>query len=93
MPSESFLGERKPGISDADDETGALTLDGRLEHVHRRTTDKAGDKDVDRVIVQILRGRDLQQLAFAHDGHTVTHRHCLDLVMGDIECRHSEPPL
>ena len=41
-------------------------------------------------VVELLRRRDLLQLALAHDGDAVAHRHRLDLVVRDVDRRHSE---
>ncbi len=65
-------------------------LDRRLEHVHRRAADEAADEEVDRAVVQRLRIVDLLQLALAHDGDAVAHRHRLDLVVRDVDGRDAE---
>ena len=62
----------------------------RLEHVHRRAADEAADEEVDRVVVQLLRRRHLLQLALAHHGDAVAHRHRLDLVVRDVDRGHAE---
>ena len=58
--------------------------------VHRRRADEAGDEQVDRVLVQRLRGVDLLEHALAHDGDPVAHRHRLGLVVGDVDRRDAE---
>ena len=65
-------------------------LERGLDHVHRRAADEAGDEQVDRAVVELLRRRDLLQLALAHHGDAVAHRHRLDLVVGDVDRRHAE---
>ena len=55
-----------------------------LEEVHHRHADEAGNKKVDRLVEQILRGTDLVDIAVLHDDDTVRQRHRFGLVMGDI---------
>src|SRR5581483_7783831 len=71
----------------------AMPLDARLEHVHRGAPDEACDEEVEGPVVQLLRRRDLLQLALAHHRDTVAHRHRLDLVVRDVDGRHAEAPL
>ena len=68
-------------------------LERRLDEVHRRAADEAADEEVDRAVVELLRRRDLLQLALAHDGDAVAHRHRLDLVVRDVDRRHAEVAL
>ena len=42
------------------------------------------------LLVELLRRRDLLELALAHDGDPVAHRHRLDLVVRDVDRRHAE---
>jgi hypothetical protein len=63
---------------------GAALQRGR-DHVHRRRADEARDEQVDRVLVQLARRRDLLKQAFAHHGHPVAERHRLDLVVGHVD--------
>ena len=44
-------------------------------------------------LVEPVRRVDLLQLALEHDGDTVPHRHGLDLIVGDVDHRGSEPAL
>src|SRR3954471_22030181 len=65
-------------------------LDWNLEQVHRRAADELGDEDVRRTVVQDVWGRDLLENAVTKYRDTVTHRHCFDLVVGDIDRRRSD---
>ena len=64
--------------------------DRHLDEVHRRAADEARDEPVRRVVVEVLRGADLPQEAVAHDRDPLAHRHCLDLVVGDVDHRGPE---
>ena len=70
-------------------EPGHQAAAGRLEvglgHVHGRRADEAGHEEVDRVVVEHLRGVDLLQHAPLHHGDPVGHGHGLGLVVGDVE--------
>ena len=63
-----------------------------LEEVHRRAADEAGDEDVGGLVVQLLRRRDLLQLALAHHRDALPERHRLDLVVGDVDRRDRRAP-
>ncbi len=65
-------------------------LDRGLDEIHRGRADEAADEEVHRPLVELLRGRDLLELALAHHGDPMSHRHRLDLVVGDVDRRHSE---
>ena len=82
--------ERQRLVAGDDAQVAVLPLEPRLEHVHRRAADEAGDEQVDRVVVQLLRRRHLLQLALAHHRHAVAHRHRLDLVVRDVDRGHVE---
>ena len=58
--------------------------------VHRGAPDEAADEEVDGPVVELLRRRDLLQLALAHDRDAVAHRHRLDLVVRDVDRRDAE---
>ncbi len=62
----------------------AFQRDLGLEQVHRRRTDERGNEHVDRVVVEVLRRVDLLEVAVLEHRHSVAHRHCLDLVVGDV---------
>ena len=59
--------------------------DDRIQEVHLRGTDKAGHKQVAGEIVQILRSIHLLDDTVFHNDDPVAHRHCLGLVMGDVD--------
>ncbi len=52
--------------------------------------DEAGDEQVERPVVELLRAVDLLQLALAHDRDAVAHRERLDLVVRHVDRRHAE---
>ena len=68
----------------------ASIAESRRDEVHRRGADEAGDEQVARVVVELLRRADLLHDAAAHDDHPVTQRHRLGLVVGDVERRRAE---
>ena len=63
----------------------ALFLDRDIEEVHLRGADEARDKDVARLVVEVLRGVHLLDEAVLHDDDPVAHRHRLGLVVGDVD--------
>ena len=73
--------ECEPSLDGAD-VSGQLDL--RLEEVHRRRTDERGDEHVDGLVVQVLRGVHLLEIAVLEHRDAVPHRHRLDLVVGDV---------
>jgi hypothetical protein len=79
------LPERELLIAEVRAETAVLPVESRLEHVHRRASDEPADEEVDRAVVQLLRRGNLLKLALSHDGDAVAHRHCLDLVVRDVD--------
>ena len=78
------LAERKLRVS-------ARDLD--RHEVHGRRSDEAGDEQVDRVVVELLRAADLLQLPLAHHGDAVAERHRLGLVVGHVDGRGLEAVL
>ncbi len=64
-----------------------------LEHVHGWISDERRDEAVSRAVVDLVRRRELLQLALAHDRHEVGHRHRLGLVVRDVQRRRPEPLL
>jgi hypothetical protein len=59
------------------------TLAAALDHV--RDADEIGDELVDRVLVEVFRGRHLLDPAVVEDGDPVRHRQRLVLVVGDVD--------
>src|SRR5205085_1946378 len=72
-------------IADPRDETAVLPNDLRLDEVHRRAADEARDEEVLRVAVELLGRVHLLELALAHDGDVVAHRHRLGLIVRDVD--------
>ena len=58
-----------------------------LKEVHLRRADEAGDEEVCRMVEDLLRRADLLDEAVAHDDDAVAERHCLGLVVGDVDER------
>lgn len=58
---------------------------GQRQQVHRRRADKPGDEQVGRMGVEVLRPPDLLDVAAVHHHDAVGHRHCLGLVVGDVD--------
>jgi hypothetical protein len=69
------------------DRDAAVHRDGRLEEVHRRRADEAGDEQVLGAVVKALGRVDLLQHALVHDGDPIAHRHRLDLVVRHVHRR------
>ena len=70
-----------------------VTVHRGRQQVHRGRADEPGDEEVDRLREQLAGRRHLLQQALVEHGHPVTHRHRLDLVVGDVDGRHPEPVL
>ena len=71
----------------------AAVLDREVEEVHRGGADEAGHEDVVRVVVHPARAVALLEQAVLEDRDAVTHRHGLDLVVGDVDGRDTEAAL
>ena len=69
----------------AEHEAAHRAVDRALEHVHRRIADERRHEAVGGAVVDLVRRRELLQLAVAHDGHEVGHRHRLGLVVRDVQ--------
>src|SRR5690606_34187002 len=65
----------------------ALFPEYDVDEVHRRRADKAGDKDVDRIVVDLQGRADLLDEPVFHHADPVAHRHGLGLVVGDVNRR------
>ena len=89
-PVEHGVVEGDPLVAQHRGERPIAPLERGVDQIHRRAADEAADEDVQRVVVQLLRRRDLLQLALAHDGDAVAHRHRLDLIVRDVDRRHPE---
>ena len=55
-----------------------------LEEVHNGHADESRNKEVDRLVEQILRRTDLVNVAVLHDNDAVGERHSLGLVVGNV---------
>ena len=62
-------------------------LDRAADEVHRRRADEAGDEQVGRIVVDLLRRADLADLAVLHHHDAIAQRHRLDLVVGHVHDR------
>ena len=65
----------------------------RGQEVHRRRADEPGDEEVDRLLVELARRRDLLEDALAQHADPVAEGHGLGLVVGDVDRRDAEPAL
>ena len=65
----------------------------RFDEIHRRAADEAGDEEIEWPVVELLRRSHLLQLALAHHGDPVAHRHRLDLVVRDVDGGRAEVAL
>ena len=88
-----LLGQCERLVAETADEPAVVPLEAGLDEIHRGAADEARDEEVRRASVQLLRGGDLLQDALAKHGDTVAHRHCLDLVVGDVDRRGVDLPL
>ena len=77
----------------ADTAQGHSRVFGMLQAIHRRSTDKAGDKKTVWFVVEVIRRAGLFDQAITHQNYLVSHCHGLDLIMGDIDHGHTEPLL
>ena len=59
--------------------------------IHRRRADEAGDKAVDRGVVEFKRLAHLLHQSILHHHDAIAQRHGLDLVVGDVDGRGVEP--
>ena len=66
-------------------------VERRLDEVHRRRSDEARDEEIARVLVENLGRVDLQDVAVLHHRDALAQRHRLDLVVGHVDRRDSEP--
>ena len=87
---DELVAQRERVLADLHGQRPVAAVDRRLDEVHRRRADEAADEEVDRPLVELLRRRDLLELALAHDRDAVAHRHRLDLVVRDVDRRHAE---
>ena len=55
-----------------------------IKHIHNGHADEACDEEVGRVIEDFLGSADLLDITVAHDDDTITERHGLSLVMGNV---------
>src|SRR5690625_1401869 len=65
-------------------------LYGAYHEVHGGRADEAGHEAVDRPGVEVDGAVDLLDEAILHDHDAVTHRHGLDLVVGDVDGRYTQ---
>ncbi len=93
MRLHGLVGQAQALLADDDGQPAVVLLHRRLDHVHGRAADEAGDEQAHRPVVELLRRGDLLQLALAHHGHAVAHRHGLDLVVSHVDGGDAEVPL
>src|SRR5690606_27595706 len=87
---ESVVGERD--VQPFGDKARRAVAHGdfAVEEIHARRADEAGDEEVDRTLVDVLRPTELLDEAAFQDGDAVGERHRLDLVVGDVDHRVGE---
>ena len=73
---------RRPAVT-GDGQRAAARRRVVREKVHRRLADELRDEEVRRMLVELVRRRQLLQDAGVHHGDAVGHRHGLGLVVGD----------
>ena len=74
------------------DAAGAVSEADRAgHHVHRRRTDKSGNENIVRLVVECERVPGLLHDAVFHHYDLVRHCHCLDLVVRDVDRCCPEP--
>src|SRR5581483_4914719 len=64
--------------------TQAVLFEGATHEVHRGRPDETSHEQVERAVIELIRGADLLEYASAHDGNPVAERHRLGLVVRDI---------
>ena len=57
----------------------------RINNVHRRASDKLGGKQRTRGLINLKRRANLFRNTSVHYNHTISHCHCLDLIMSHVE--------
>ena len=62
-----------------------------LQQIHGRRADEAGDENIGRTVEEFQRRADLLDAAGLHNDDLVGHRHCLDLIVGDVDGRGLQP--
>ena len=62
-------------------------MNGNVEKIHLRSSDKARNELVFGIVVQISRRIDLLNDAQLHNDYARAHRHRLYLVVGDVDKR------
>lgn len=82
-----------PDADPADPHAGGRHHPGRQRHraCSCPATPETRDEDIGRAVADYLRPVELQQPARFEDGHPISQRHRLGLVMGDIDERLSKP--
>ena len=109
MPTHDRLARRRPFSAGALAERSSLSssvwspiatsqpavraVERRLDRFIAGLPMKPPTKRLTGLVVELLRRRDLLELALAHHGDAVAHRHRLDLVVRDVDRRRPEPAL
>ena len=92
-PGDDVGGDGELMLADTHREPVVALLESRLDEVHGRTADEARHEQVHRLVEHRLRLAGLLEHAAAHHGHAIAHRHRLDLVVCDVDRRHTEVAL
>ena len=78
-------GQLHAGAGHGDIVAVSILLQLRVEEVHLRGADEAGDEEVGGMVEHLLRRADLLDEAVAHDDDAVAQGHSLGLVVGDVD--------
>ncbi len=62
-------------------------LDLTRQEVHARLPNEAGDKEINRAVIDLIGRSHLMDTSVVQHGDAVGHRHCLDLVVGHVHER------
>ena len=84
-PRFLFGGQFGPEAADLHEVFAAFADEFRVEEIHDRHTDEAGDEQVRRMVEHLLRRTDLLDIAVLHDDDPVAQRHGLGLVVRDVD--------
>ena len=87
------VGDAQAVLAEARPERAVLAGELGDDEVHRRRADELRDEQIARPLVEHLWRVHLLQQAVPHHRAAIAHRHRLDLIVRDVDGRHSEVPL
>ena len=77
-------GKRDPAGKGHEDRV-SLSCQCTVPEIHTGRTDESGDETIGGVVVEVLGGVDLLDVAPSHDHDAAAHGHGFDLVVGDVD--------